>query len=129
MQQAQPAKALTNTQVESLHTQLRDLKDELTARLHSGADAARPVQLDQSAVGRLSRMDAMQSQAMAQAARRTLKIRLTQCDAALRAVEQDEYGTCRKCEEPVGIARLSARPEAPFCLECQSGLDQIERER
>ena len=115
---------LTDAQVERLRAELARLQDDLTARLAVSADAASPVQLDQSAMGRLSRMDAMQSQAMAQAARRSMEIRLTQCNAALRAVERGEYGTCRKCEEPVGIKRLSAKPEAPFCLECQRGVDR-----
>jgi DnaK suppressor protein len=69
-------------------------------------------------------MDAMQSQAMVQATRRAMEIRLAQCDAALRAIELGEYGFCRKCEEPVGVRRLSVKPEAPFCLACQSAADQ-----
>ena len=69
-------------------------------------------------------MDAMQSQAMAKATRRTMEIQLTQCAAALRAVERGEYGVCRKCEEPVGIKRLGVKPEAPFCMECQSAVDR-----
>ena len=115
---------LTSTQVETLSVELARLKADLEARLAANADAARPVALDQTAVGRVSRMDAMQSQAMAKATRRTMEIQLTQCAAALRAVEQGEYGFCRKCEEAIGIKRLGAKPEAPFCLECQRGVDR-----
>ncbi|MEE2664958.1 MAG: TraR/DksA C4-type zinc finger protein [Myxococcota bacterium] len=116
--------ALTDVQVEALRAELEELKLDLTARLDSGSEAARPVQLDQTAVGRLSRMDAMQSQAMAQATRRTTEIRLSQCKHALLAVERGEYGSCRRCEEPIGIDRLNAKPEAPFCLECQRSFDR-----
>ncbi len=118
------AEALTEAQVESLRLQLETLKNDLQARLDTTAAAAKPVQLDQTAVGRVSRMDALQGQAMAQATRRTMEVQLTQCSTALRSVERGEYGMCRKCEEPIGIARLSVRPEAPFCLECQRGADR-----
>jgi DnaK suppressor protein len=117
------AEELTDAQIEVLRVELARLKDELELRLNANADAAKPVVLDQTAVGRVSRVDAMQSQAMAKATRGTLKISLDQCNAALRAVERGEYGLCRKCEEPVGIKRLSVKPEAPFCLECQRAVD------
>ena len=115
---------LTDAQIEALRAELEELKVELETRLDVNAGAARPVALDPSAVGRVSRVDAMQSQAMAKATRGTVKIRLDQCNAALRAVERGEYGICRKCEEPVGTKRLNAKPEAPFCLDCQRGVDR-----
>ena len=100
---------------------LRELREELRALLRSSADGAKPVGLDQAAVGRLSRVDALQQQAMAQANRQQVQVRLRRCEAALEAIERDEYGRCRRCEEPIAIARLEAMPEAPFCLECQQG--------
>jgi DnaK suppressor protein len=115
---------LTSAQVETLREQLEKLKLDLDAQLLSSADAAKPVKLDQSAVGRLSRMDAMQGQAMAQATRRGMELRLAQCNSALQAALHGEYGFCRRCEEPIGFKRLSARPEAPFCLECQSATER-----
>jgi DnaK suppressor protein len=68
-------------------------------------------------------MDAMQQQAMAKATRHKAQLRLAQCKSAVSAFDRDEYGLCRKCEEPIGYARLSAKPEAPFCLTCQRGAD------
>ena len=118
------AAELPPAQIETLSAELARLKADLEARLAANADAARPVALDPTAVGRVSRMDAMQSQAMAKATRRTMEIQLAQCNSALRAIEQGEYGFCRKCEEPVGIKRLGVKPEAPFCLECQRGVDR-----
>jgi len=115
---------LTSDQVELLRGELEVLKLDLETRLAESAGSAKPVELDQTSVGRVSRMDAIQSQAMAVATRHTLKTTLAQCQGALHAVTRGEYGLCKKCEEPIGIKRLTARPEAPFCLECQSGLDR-----
>jgi len=114
---------LSETQTETLRTQLVTLVAELESALSASAASAAPVVLDQSSVGRLSRMDAMQQQAMAKATRQKAQLRLTQCKAALSAFDRDEYGLCRKCEEPIGYPRLCAKPEAPFCLECQRGVD------
>ena len=114
---------LTDQEAEILRKQLVELVAELEDNLRASADTAAPVVLDQSSVGRLSRMDAMQQQAMAKATRQRAQLRLTQCKAALSAFDRDEYGFCRKCEEPIGYARLSAKPEAPFCLSCQREAD------
>ena len=114
---------LSEAETESLRERLVVLVAELEKALQASADSAAPVVLDQSSVGRLSRMDAMQQQAMARATRQKAQLRLTQCKVALSAFDRDEYGLCRKCEESIGYRRLSAKPEAPFCLECQRGAD------
>jgi len=114
---------ISETEAETLRKELVALVAELEDTLRASAASAAPVVLDQSSVGRLSRMDAMQQQAIAKATRHKAQLRLTQCKAALSAFDRDEYGLCRKCEEPIGYRRLSAKPEAPFCLECQRGAD------
>jgi len=114
---------LSEKEADTLRQQLVELVAELEHTLRASADSANPVVLDQSSVGRLSRMDAMQQQAMAKATRQKSQLRLTQCKVALSSFDRNEYGLCRKCEEPIGYRRLSAKPEAPFCLECQRGTD------
>ena len=118
------AAELTTSQIEVLGAELEKLERELKSQLEANASAAKPVLLDQTAVGRLSRVDSMQSQAMANAARQAMMNRLKQCNAALQAVERGEYGFCRMCEEPIGVKRLTAKPEAPLCLRCQSRADR-----
>jgi DnaK suppressor protein len=118
------AEDLTAGQVEDQRLALEQLKLDLKAQLDASASAAKPVELDQTAVGRISRVDSMQRQAMVQATRQTMQIQLQQCDAALQTIEQGEYGVCRKCEEPIGIKRLKVKPEAPFCVGCQQGADR-----
>ncbi len=110
---------LTTDQLQALHASLLMARKDLTSLIEMSASGTKPVELDQSSVGRLSRMDAMQVQQMAKASRRNYELRLRQVEQALRLIERDEYGTCRSCEEPIGFPRLSARPESPFCLQCQ----------
>lgn len=110
--------------MDELRGKLSALMDELQAGLIGSIDSARPVVLDQTSVGRLSRMDAMQQQAMAQATRNNLRLRLQQCRQALEDMASGEYGVCKKCDEDIGYQRLSARPESPFCIACQRLTDR-----
>jgi DnaK suppressor protein len=104
---------------EPIEARLRTLIEELEASLQAGAAGARPVELDQGAVGRLSRVDALQQQAMAQASQRNVQARLSRCRAALSALQQGRYGQCGECDEPIEPRRLEAFPEAALCLSCQ----------
>jgi len=115
---------LTPEQIEELRADLVELQRTLQEAVAAGESASETVALDPTAVGRLSRMDAMQVQEMAKAGLRNHKRRLVQVDNALRLFEDEEYGFCRACDDPVGYPRLKARPETPLCLGCQG---EIER--
>ncbi len=111
--------ALAQDQLDELRADLEGLRTDLARQLATVRDAARPVDLDEP-IGRVSRMDAMQQQSMAKANRAAAELRARQVEAALRRLDEDEYGACQACGEEVGYARLKARPEAPFCLGCQA---------
>lgn len=114
---------LTDDRIEELRTILSELRDELETTLEGAAEGSRPVSLDQP-IGRVSRVDALQQQEMAQANRRNVEIRLAQVRQALSALDSGDYGYCRKCEEPIAYERLRSRPEAPFCVQCQRGSER-----
>jgi len=82
--------------------------------------ARRPVELDQTRVGRLSRMDALQGQAMAQETARRRDNELARIDAALKRIEEDEYGYCLACGELIAAKRLDLDPTAAVCVTCAS---------
>ena len=90
----------------------------LARRAESAAGDSAPVTLDQQSVGRLSRMDAMQMQAMAQETARRRRRELARIDAALALVEDGEFGWCAKCGEAIPEARLEIDPATPFCVDC-----------
>jgi len=116
---------LTREQKGELRGRLVALRDELQELLQLNEEGTRPVDLNLP-IGRLTRIDAIQQQQMAQAGRRSLEVRLRQVSAALACHERGEYGECQSCGEPIGYERLAARPETPLCLDCQ---DQAEAER
>lgn len=99
---------------------LSQLVQSLEQALADSAEAARPVELDQPTVGRVSRIDAIQQQQMLEATRRAMQSRLQLSRGALRRLEEDEFGDCQACGENIGEARLRARPESLYCIECQT---------
>jgi DnaK suppressor protein len=96
------------------------MREELEDIADTGDDSAAVVQLDQSKVGRLSRMDALQAQAMAKASGERRALQLREIDAALRRIDDGSYGDCERCEEPINPRRLDADPTARLCIDCAS---------
>jgi len=92
----------------------------------SGAAATAVVELDQTKVGRLSRMDAMQAQAMAQASARRREQTLRRIEAALQRLDNDEFGYCLECGESINIKRLEFDPTVELCIDCASEAESKE---
>jgi DnaK suppressor protein len=84
----------------------------------AGGDAAATVELDQTRVGRLSRMDALQGQAMSQEAQRRREQELRRIIQALRRIEQDEFGECLQCGKMIAEGRLTVDPSVSLCIHC-----------
>ncbi|TQV67705.1 TraR/DksA family transcriptional regulator [Exilibacterium tricleocarpae] len=116
--------ALTDGQRDQLREQLLNLREEITRLLALSDASAATVTLDQTKVGRLSRMDALQQQAMARANRAGYRRRLTQVEAALKAFAAGDYGYCEACGETIPYARLQIRPESDLCVTCQAADEQ-----
>lgn len=94
------------------------LREELEGLAATNAQDRKIVELDQQSVGRLSRMDALQGQAMAQETMRRRALELKRIEAALVRIEDDEYGYCAKCGEEIVSARLDLDPMAALCAGC-----------
>jgi DnaK suppressor protein len=94
------------------------LHDEILQSEYSGKEGVQPVELDQTTVGRVSRMDALQGQAMAKASQQRRHIQLQRIQTALRRIENGEFGWCHRCSEPIAPKRLDFDPTAPLCIDC-----------
>ncbi|MGD8558267.1 MAG: TraR/DksA family transcriptional regulator [Gammaproteobacteria bacterium] len=87
----------------------------------SGEDAAQVVELDQTRQGRLSRMDAMQQQAMSLAAGKRRELELRKVTQALSRIAEGSYGYCVECEAPIPLRRLQVDLTAQLCVPCAEG--------
>lgn len=112
---------MNGTRQQEFRELINDRLAELTAEDALGQAGKATVALDQQAVGRLSRMDALQNQAMAKATdvRRTSE--RTRLMAALARLEEDEFGYCDDCGDEIAYARLRLDPAATRCVECANG--------
>ena len=105
-------------------TLLQQQRKQVLEVLDSGKSAAGTVKLDQTSVGRLSRMDALQSQAMLQEATRRREQSLRDISAALRKIDTGDYGFCEECGEEIAEKRLQVSPTVDYCIECSSRLEK-----
>lgn len=115
---------LTDAQRQELRQDLETLIDSLDQTLTALDAGAQVVDLE-TPIGRLSRMDALQQQSMAKANKKSMELRIKKAQAALsRIADDDDYGFCRACDEPIAYLRLKARPETPYCIACQSAAEE-----
>lgn len=94
------------------------MKTEIIALQAAAKDNRKPVALDQQSVGRLSRMDSLQVQAMDKAAQARRDVQIRRIDAALARIESGDYGYCVRCDEPITPKRLALDPSTPLCIGC-----------
>ncbi len=99
---------------------LRGELAELMLASTSTSGDRRPVELDQQSVGRLSRMDALQGQAMAAGVEARRNARIRAIEAALGRLAEDEFGYCGGCGDFIGEKRLDLDPTVTRCVECLS---------
>jgi DnaK suppressor protein len=102
--------ALTETELVELRSLLDQARAEVEHSVAASTADSKPVDLG-LAIGRLSRVDALQQQHMALARRERVELRKKQIAAALSRLDEGSYGACVKCGEPIGYARLRVRPE------------------
>lgn len=103
----------------------RELKKRIEAELaeterlmRDHAANSAPVELDQQSVGRVSRIDAIQVQAMAQAVVKRREARIGRLRAALARIEDGEFGYCLECGEDIAAGRLDVDPTFTHCVRC-----------
>lgn len=72
----------------------------------------------ENSIGRVSRMDAIQNQSVAEAGLRNKKEKRKKLHLALEKVDQDGFGICQQCKQPIQAGRLMYMPESAFCIRC-----------
>lgn len=105
---------------------LRELQAELLQEQQETAEGTAPVELDQARVGRLSRMDDLQQQAMAQELARRRETQIKRIEGALDRLAKGAYGQCVRCGEPIDTKRLDFDPTTFFCIQCA---EEAEKQR
>lgn len=111
--------------IEHVRSVLLQTREQLRALQEARDAAAATVELDQSSVGRLSRMYALQQQALGQNSQQCARQALLRIEAALRRCDEGSNGDCLDCDEPIEPRRLQLDPANPFCLRCAAARERL----
>jgi DnaK suppressor protein len=102
---------------------LLERRKELEQVIEVRAETKTDSELDQQRIGRLSRMDAIQQQAMEEETGRRRDQEVDRIKAALQRIDEDDFGYCSVCEEPIAPKRLENDPATPLCVSCAGKAD------
>ena len=108
-----------NTLLEKFQRRLEAMEGELIEAVEDKTGATATVEVDTS-IGRLARMDAIQSQQMALELKARQQQALLRVRNALEAIRNGMYGQCRRCRGPISLERLEAQPDVVVCVKCAS---------
>lgn len=109
---------LTEDQIARLSDELDRVLRKLERSMRTTEEAMRPVKLDQTAVGRLSRIDSLQNQGLTRNLQEREQAKLGQMVTALQRLEEGTYGVCIECGSEIPFERLLVFPETPTCTPC-----------
>ena len=107
-----------NIDIKAMKKRLLERRKELEHVIEARAETQTDAELDQQRIGRLSRMDAIQQQAMEEETARRRDQEIDRIEAALQRIEEDDFGYCGVCEKLIAPKRLENDPATPLCIEC-----------
>ena len=101
-----------------IYKKISSVKDDI----QSFQELSRPVSPD-NAIGRLTRMEAINSKSINEAALKKAEQTLLRMESALAMIDAPDFGLCKDCEEPIPFARLMIVPESDLCVQCAEALE------
>jgi DnaK suppressor protein len=111
--------ALDSATLERFRVRLEARARDIRTTIERSSDQTTKVKPD-SAIGRLTRVDAVQAGYVGDAVRSQMRAELARVERALRNIDDGTFGMCRSCEDALPKARLEAKPDATLCIECAS---------
>ena len=107
-------------------TELKELEAIIEAEIHKTHDSVKnykeltkPI-APENAIGRISRMDAINNKSVNEKALRKAEQKLKNLEIALSNINEHDFGICSKCNNPIPIGRIMLMPQSRFCVDCAS---------
>lgn len=114
---------MTPAQKQALKQAITEKIDALKKSIETFDVLSKPVSPD-SAIGRLTRMEAINSRSINEASLAKSKRSLKALENALGSMDTPDFGRCQHCEEPIPHKRLMIMPEATLCVACAEQLSK-----
>ncbi len=108
---------MNQTERNQLEKKLTEEKKKVEQRIKKLKDLTQAVEPD-NAIGRVSRMDAINNKSVNDAALRTAENKLSSIKETLKNIDKEDFGKCRKCGQPIQMGRLVIMPESSLCMRC-----------
>lgn len=106
---------------EKLKNHIKERIEGLKEDIKSYQLLIQPISPD-NAIGRLTRMEAINSKSINEAALNNAKQILSKSERALTIIDGPDFGLCRECEEPILFERLMIMPESELCVQCAEAI-------
>ncbi|RMF00799.1 MAG: TraR/DksA family transcriptional regulator [Bacteroidetes bacterium] len=101
----------------AIRTQIEQEIAKTKQKIIDYEEMSSPISPD-DAIGRVSRMDAINNKSVTEAALRQAKDKLGKLEYALQHLDDDKFGQCRRCGNAIPVMRVVLMPESPYCVHC-----------
>lgn len=108
---------MTSQEKKQIKEKVLDTLEEVKKDIEMLKDATKPVAPD-NAIGRISRMDAINNKSVSDAALRSAKSKLGKLERNLKRIDDEDFGDCTRCGNEIPHGRLLIMPEASWCVHC-----------
>lgn len=108
---------MTQKEIEEIKAIIQTEIEKTKKRIKSTEEMAADVEPD-DAIGRISRMDAINNKSVTDASIRKANEKLKQLFYMIEQVGKDDFGLCVNCKSTIPIGRLMLMPHSRFCVNC-----------
>ena len=99
--------------------QIQDAIEDTKALIIDYKEMSKPVAPD-DAIGRISRMDAINNKSVTEFSLRKAVEKLSSLERVYKQIGTKEFGKCLKCKQEIPLGRILFRPESLYCVNCAS---------
>ena len=102
---------------DNIEQKINDEISKTEALIKEYKELTKPISPD-SAIGRVSRMDAINNKSVSEANLRQAESKLRNLKRVFSQLGSAEFGICLKCKQPIPLGRILIRPESLLCVNC-----------
>jgi len=106
------------------HQERKNIEDQIRAEIEKTKDAIQKYQEmsepigPENAIGRVSRMDAINNKGVVEAALSKAQEKLSKLEMAIKKVHDEDFGICARCGQTIPLGRVMLMPQSRYCVRC-----------
>lgn len=108
---------MTTDQISTIKRNIEEEIEKTVLSISNYTELTKPI-APENAIGRISRMDAINNKSINEEALKKAKHKLVNLKVALLNINDPDFGVCHKCNHPIPIGRILLMPQSRFCVHC-----------